>query len=179
MRAFANMKIAMKLFLLAGLTTLPVTILVVIGHSGVREVQHAVVTGAEELVPDSERLTETERAEATQKLDAFIAGIVNASQAVLLKMLLVSMMGMLVAMPVVLLVARAMLRPIMQIVTVLQAAADGDYSQRVEGITGDELGLTASCLNRLMDRLEEQGASQADSGTGFESEAEVAALSAQ
>ncbi|MBL8929508.1 MAG: methyl-accepting chemotaxis protein [Kineosporiaceae bacterium] len=97
-------------------------------------------------------LGETEKAARTQ----LVEGTGFASTVTRAGVLLWSLLGLMVAASAILatLVVRGATRPLGRASQVLQAAADGDLSQRMEYARADEFGVLATNLNHTLERLD-------------------------
>ena len=77
-------------------------------------------------------------------------------------------------------ITRSITRPLQESVSLLQAMADGDLSQRVTTITGDEIGQMGVAMNHTLDQMNEtlDGITQGSSTLSSSSE-ELSAVSQQ
>ena len=153
MKPLVRMSIARRLMLLVGITgAMPLAVATMIGYQGIRTVGNVAMEGAEQFVLVGGDIADAEQSEA--KLDELSKRINVASHASLMPLVALGCMGMLMACVICFMVTRTLVQPIIGIATVLRAAEVGDYTQRVERCADDELGILASSINRLIERLE-------------------------
>ena len=98
-----------------------------------------------------EKLRAIEDADAAAEADDAIADAAAGREAVLILLLL----GLAVAVPLALYVARMIVRPLRRVANVLTAVADGDLTQDAEVDSADEVGQMAHGLRRASTTLRE------------------------
>jgi methyl-accepting chemotaxis protein len=102
-------------------------------------------------------IAQIDECEALASIGPMVGNLQRGSRRAQTVLLMMAAMATLMIGPIAVLLARSIVVRINRITGVLVAAAEGDYSARIDGHTPDELGHLALVADRLLDTLAQSG----------------------